>query len=164
MSFVKNVITWGLLVGAISLFGYFNSATRDESGEVVSEGSISVFSLRVGDCLVDESDETETAITSTTVTPCDTPHDYEVFHDFEIAGSEYPGEEVVSEQAVMGCFTAFQEKFAVPYEQSILDITFFSPTRESWAQRNDKLVSCLVFLVDESQMQANAKAYDLAAE
>ena len=66
---------------------------------------MSVFSLRVGDCLVDEMDEVRLPVPRL---PHVTPHDYEVFHVFEIAGLEYPGEEVVREEAVIGASLHFR--------------------------------------------------------
>jgi Septum formation len=65
---------------------------------IVTYKPAAVFSLRAGDC-VDSAPNGQ----SYTVLSCARPHDAEVFATFSLAGSSWPGEAVVQQEAGNGC-------------------------------------------------------------
>lgn len=150
---IPRVVPAVLVVASISLLGgcstisnFLGGAsepTRDEaSGEITEASSADVFALAVGDCLDDEgSDE----VTSVPVVPCGDPHDFEVYHEFSIDGTEWPGEDAIFEAADAGCYEQFEPFVGFVYEESEIDFNYYSPTQQSWEDGGDRLVSCLVY-------------------
>ena len=49
------------------------------------------------------------------------PHDYEVYHAFELNLPTYPGEEQVAALAGGGCLDEFAGFVGVPYDRSVLE-------------------------------------------
>lgn len=98
----------------------------------------SAFDLQVGDCLDDpESEE----IYEVTIVPCDLPHDYEVISEHALPDGTYPLD--IDDQAETLCLPDFESVIGISWYDSVLDLTWFSPTTGSWAQ-GDRLISCIV--------------------
>jgi hypothetical protein len=117
-------------------------AVRDETGEVVEGGQSDVFTVSVGDCLSEATADGE--VSDVPIVPCSEPHDAEIYHDFTIDGAEFPGDEEVTRLADEGCLGAFEDFVGLPYEESTLEVTYYSPTEVSWNEVDDRLVSCLI--------------------
>lgn len=136
-----------LLSGCSIIQGVFNpasDATRDETGQVV-EGNDNgdVFLMRVGDCLNDSSVGTE--VTSVPIVPCSEPHDSEIFSELRLTGSEFPGDEFITQQADEHCEAAFADFVGVDWNSSELYLSYYTPTQGSWEQMNDRLISCIIY-------------------
>lgn len=117
-------------------------AQRDEDGNVTQEKEIDIFSLKVGDCLsADALTGGETS--SAPVVPCDQPHPYEVYAEFELEDGEFPGTDAIEAPAMEFCDTEFEKFVGVGYQESALDYTWFEPTAESWSA-DDRLVQCII--------------------
>ncbi|GAA1790958.1 septum formation family protein [Agromyces lapidis] len=116
---------------------------RDETTqEIVEEGDADIFAIRVGDCLNEATAET---VSEVPVVPCDTAHDEEVFYDFTLTGTEYPGDDAVQTQADEGCYAQFGEFVGLAYEESTLEFYAYRPTEEGWTQLDDRVVSCMIY-------------------
>ncbi len=115
---------------------------RDETGEVVEGGQGDAFTLSVGDCLSEAASEGE--VTAVPIVPCSEPHDAEIYHDFQLEGTEYPGDEEITRLADEGCIGAFEDFVGLPYDASTLEVTYYTPTENSWNEVDDRLVSCLI--------------------
>jgi hypothetical protein len=76
---------------------------------------------------------------------CAGPHDFEAFAEFALTGSGYPGDDAVSEEAHATCTEKFQPFVGIAYEVSMFDVNFLAPTEESWNDRDDRTVVCLLF-------------------
>lgn len=115
--------------------------TRSEdTGEIVAGGVTDVFQLRVGDCLNDPgSDEVLEVVT----VPCADPHDYEVYHHAELEDGEYPTN--LQETADDICMAAFTQFVGIPYAESTLGFTHYTPTLMSWLHDGDRAVDCLAY-------------------
>jgi len=147
---VRSLIFWVVIIGAAMVYSFFTESRRDNSGEVVAEGTESVFDLRTGDCIKEMKDGAE--VGATTVVPCADPHDFEVFANFDLGATAFPGQEAVFELAGEGCRARFAAYFQMPYEDSALDITTLVPTEESWTRGADRSVSCLGYRMDGQPM------------
>jgi hypothetical protein len=131
-----------LLTGCSALESLFPAgAERDDTGEITDTGELDVFTIAVGDCLADAP---EGEVTSVVAIPCDEAHAYEAYHEFELAGDEYPGAEVVDEEAWTGCDAAFTEFVGLTYDESVLLVTYYTPTEESWNAQGDRIVTCVI--------------------
>lgn len=131
-----------VLTGCSALESLFPAgAERDDTGEITDTGELDVFTIAVGDCLADAP---EGEVTSVVAIPCDEPHAYEAYHDFQLEGDEFPGADVVDEQAWAGCETAFAEFVGLTYDESVLLVTYYTPTEESWNTSGDRVVTCVI--------------------
>ena len=77
-----RIFIFAFVIGAIYWFS--SDAERDETGTIVSEGTLDVFSLKANDCynhkeLVEMTDEESGEISSVEAIPCSMPHDGEIY-------------------------------------------------------------------------------------
>ncbi len=118
-------------------------AIRDEGGAVVEgNDSTDVFTVRVGDCLNDAeaAEEVETVPT----TPCEGPHDSEVYASVILTETEYPGDEDILSRADEECLAGFETFVGTAYEQSIYDFSYYFPTEGSWSG-GDREILCVIY-------------------
>jgi hypothetical protein len=132
---------WVLGIVAAVVVAINTSADRDADGDIVSGGSVSVTELKAGDCF-NGLTENGTVIRVNAV-PCAEPHDAEVFAVFELAGTEFPGDDKVFEDAEKGCNDRLPDYSNRAVEDASIELYVFHPTRQSWA-RGDHEVTCIV--------------------
>ena len=100
----------------------------------------------MGDCLgAVETGE----VNDVPTVPCSEPHQLEVFGEYTFADGDYPGDESISTTAEQECVAIFDAFVGLAYEESVLGVTYYTPTQESWETGDDRLVSCLVGDPDE---------------
>ena len=116
-------------------------ATDSSTGEEIEQTDTDVFTLAVGDCMNDTS---STEVTEVPIVDCADAHDFEVYYDFQLDGTDYPGDEAVDTDANAGCLEAFDSFVGISYDESKYDYTYFTPTEGSWTDGDDRLVSCLI--------------------
>lgn len=122
-------------------------ADRDESGAIVEEGRVDVFSIRVGDCLTGlKTTRGGQGVTEGEGIPCSEPHKYEVFYHEEHAVSGLLGAEAVADQM---CSDAFESFLGFPPNFTSLNFTWLIPTPESF-ESGDRAISCLVHRFDQA--------------
>lgn len=85
-----------------------------ETNEVTSVGSESAFSMNIGDCFNDEGESDE--VSDLPVVPCDQPHDNEVVYITNLGEGDFPGDEVLGEQATQICVDQFESIVGVAYD------------------------------------------------
>lgn len=94
----------------------------------------------------------------TNTVSCDEPHDVGVFA-LKLVGSElglnYPTS-AMEEFAFFACLENFDAYVGRVYEDSILEITFLTPTSESWAD-GDRVITCALFRLDLQKMTGSMK-------
>ncbi|AMB58065.1 septum formation family protein [Microterricola viridarii] len=113
-----------------------------ETQEVVESGQADVFTLMVGDCMNEITDEIAYEVP---VVPCGEAHDEEAYFEHTFAGDEYPGDDAISEQSFDACFEQFSTFAGIDYQDSLLDFYPITPTQESWERRGDRLVTCMIY-------------------
>lgn len=121
-------------------------ATETEEEPFQEPDDSDVFNLAVGDCITD-TDMAGTELQTVPTVPCSQPHTFEVYHDFEITTSEFPGQDsqelmdLVSE----GCLgDSFGDFVGLDYSSSSLGVMYLSPTQGSW-DSGDRLVTCMIY-------------------
>ena len=147
---------YGLLIAAVLVVGLVyvlvpTPAERDQAGNIVDEGEVDVFQIRLGDCFNDDAplaaqpgQVSETEITGIEGLPCTAPHDNEVYATFDLDLSSFPGQEQIAALAQQECLERFAAFVGREYEASVLDILSIYPTSDSFARRNDEEVICSV--------------------
>jgi hypothetical protein len=128
-------------VAALALFGCSSTPERDEeTGELVETGDVDVVDLEVGDCLGEATGEGE--IESLEAGPCSEPHAKEIFAALTVPDGDYPGQDALDAEAE-GCLEDFAEFVGMPYDESVLEINYMTPTEESWST-GDRELLCTV--------------------
>ncbi len=150
------------VVGGAYLFNSAMQADRDESGAIVTEGSLDAFHMRVGDCFDDGSAfaDDNPEIGSVPGVPCSKPHDNEVYAVFDVSAATFPGDQMPA-MAQDACMERFEAFVGRDYESSSLDIASLYPSHDSWHQQNDREVVCAVYDVSAAKLTGSAKGLRL---
>ena len=157
---MKNWAIYIVVIGAYFLYSFMTSADRDESGAIVSAGSIDAFSLRVGDCFDDTSGFSDEVDTLPGV-PCADPHDNEVYAVINVDLPEYPGDDAMGDIAHEKCLAQFPKFVGRDYESSALDFYPMYPSSESWSRRNDREVVCAVYDMELDKLTGSVQGKGL---
>jgi Septum formation len=99
---VSWLVTAGVVVVVLALAAAAGALAVTTHGfrpkTVVTYRPAAVFGLRAGDCL----NSAQNGLSVTRLS-CTTPHEAEVFATFRLAGSDWPGEATIQQQADNGC-------------------------------------------------------------
>lgn len=141
---VTTIAAAGLLLSGCSLLNQVTNTTpRDASGSATAaNNNADVFSIKVGDCLNDAT--ASGTVTTAPIVPCSQPHDSEAFTSITMKDGDFPGTDAVKAQADQGCAGAFPGFVGIPYNDSKLDISYYFPTSDSWAN-GDREILCTVY-------------------
>jgi hypothetical protein len=142
---IAVLVVTAALLGACS----DDDAARGDDNRLTSAGSLSVFDLEVGDCVL-LSDEPADEVDKITATPCSEPHELEVYaiEPYE-DGDTYPGPDVLTTFAETTCATEFADYVGVDYLDSELYFTYLLPTLRSWDEGDDRNVVCFATTTGE---------------
>jgi hypothetical protein len=99
-----------------------------------------VFTLEVGDCLVDDTAEGE--VREVPVVPCDQPHTSEIYYSHTLSGDTLPSQSEMEDIVDAECVSRFEGFVGIPYPDSALLVTWLEPTPGSWAA-GDRELLCL---------------------
>lgn len=139
------------------------SAERAESGDIVHEGEVDVFSMQVGDCFDDQkamlSDDSE--IDSVPGVPCNEAHDNEAFYKFDSVLTEWPGDEALEDIGKQECLKHFEGYVGKSYDDSSLDIFSIKPTEYGWRKLDDREVVCVAYDMEFSKLTRSVKNSEL---
>ncbi len=145
---------------AQNLGGHLLERLNQLKGAIDSAERIDVFDIRLGDCFNDESSAGTDGVSEVyglDVVPCADPHDNEVFAVFDLELAAFPEGDVMDDIAGEECLQRFEPYVGRDYETSSLAITALYPTRQSWNERRDREVACILFDMDLSKMQGRMK-------
>jgi hypothetical protein len=76
--------------------------------------------------------------------PCSKPHDSEAYKSVQMTDGAFPGADAVTAQANEACADAFPTFIGIAYDDSDLKISYYFPTKDSWAN-GDREILCTVF-------------------
>jgi hypothetical protein len=133
-----------LALSGCTMFGQLlNQTPRDASGTpTAANTNADVFSIKVGDCL-DDGSSTGT-VTTAPIVPCSQPHDSEAYRSVKMTDGAFPGANAVTAQANGSCADAFPDFIGIAYDDSDLSISYYYPTKDSWAN-GDREIMCTVY-------------------
>ena len=148
-----------VFVVAYVVYDFTDDAGRDESGNIISEGEIDAFAMRVGDCFDDSPEiiDSSAEVQDVPGLPCSEPHDNEVYAVFDVSFDAFPGDESMFDLSTDACLKRFKGFVGKSYEESSLDLFAIYPTYDSWSQLNDREVICAVYRVDYKKLTGSAK-------
>jgi hypothetical protein len=128
-----------LIAGAVISVG---AASRSPStGKITQQGSLSVFSLRPGDCFANPANASQFA--SVTAIPCAQKHNAQVYATFGLPGIlSYPGQAKADSLAQAGCKSRVGSIDRTKTTGS-LSVRFIVPDQTAWTD-GQRIISCLV--------------------
>jgi hypothetical protein len=123
----------------------------------VTMNNQSAFDLEVGQCFDLPSQTTD--IDTVTKHECAEPHDAEVFFVGDHAEQDaYPGETAFDTYVEANCPPAFQAYVGEAFEDAEeYNYGWFYPTPESWAEADDREVTCYIVNSDESKLSQSVR-------
>jgi hypothetical protein len=161
-----------IILGAVTIFGYFQVAdsekdesVRDESGEVVEAGDVGVFVLKVGDCLQLPSELKSQLLGDTgeisnyasfSAVPCTELHDAELYSIKTTNKNEFPGEEALFDEFTASCIDELPTYSGIELELSPYAVFPMVPTGDSWLQ-GDREIQCFAILANGEQLGASIR-------
>lgn len=126
---------------ALLLAGCATGVPRDGSGQMTGAATTDAFSIKVGDCVGKvEGDSTS----ELPLLPCAQAHYWEAFAASNLVGDDFPGNAEIKDQAGKACTAAFRSYVGVASDDSKYEVTYLSPTKETWTRAGDREVVCLV--------------------
>ena len=153
---MKSWIVYIAIAAGFYIFSQSFSADRNADGVIVSEGSLDVFNMHVGDCFNDATSSGDgiQEYSSVAGVPCGNPHDNEVYAVFDVSNASFPGDDSMYEQAFQSCLKRFDGFVGKDYESSSLDIMPLYPTHASWSQ-GDREVICAVYDMNLAKLEGS---------
>jgi hypothetical protein len=148
LAILGAVLAASVVMGLLSALGSGSGgslASGPPGGGTLAPGAtmIGAYDLKVGDCVMEPHSEFNTIEWR----PCSMPHEAEVFFTGDIAepaDGAFPGDNAFDAFTEDQCLPAFEEYTGSIYStQSALDVSWFSPTEESWAN-GDRGIVCLI--------------------
>ena len=116
---------------------------------------VSVPGLRVGDCIGEFDYETGLVV----LLPCDAPHIEEVYHEYRILESAFPGDDRVLRIAEDECRSAFEPYLGESWEESDYSYSYWAPVEDTWIW-GDRVILCTLY---QPGVELGSPAGDLAA-
>ena len=122
-------------------------------GDTEKAGASTLFHLRVGECF-DSSAGTAgrtVEVKDVTPVPCGDAHDGEVFAVVAhpaAADAGYPGNDAVADFAAAECLEQFPAYTGAGYDDSDLQVASVRPDHESWVDKDDREVACVLYKKD----------------
>ena len=113
-------------------------------------GASTLFHLQTGDCFHSSAGTTgrTVEIKDVTAVPCSEVHDGEVFavatHP-ALKDAAYPGDEAVADFASAECLTRFPAYTGASYDDSDLQVATVRPDHDSWVDKGDREVACVLY-------------------
>ncbi|MDH4148005.1 MAG: septum formation family protein [Acidimicrobiia bacterium] len=145
---------FGLLAGCT---GGDDGPERDGAGGVTAAGVASVFELQAGDCIEPPAPTEDKEVLELTAIPCDTAHTHEVYAVIPYEADDvYPGTQELTTFADGRCLAEFEDYVGVPYDDSTLRFSYLLPSLNSWNDRDDRAVICVIVATD-SQISRSAR-------
>jgi hypothetical protein len=139
----------GLVIGVLGLLGSIpvvvlairSTPTRDASGQISREGSLTIDDLRAGDCLASPISEGQTKRVD--VVPCSASHRAQIYSVFSLPAGPYPGDTGVTDQSQEGCGTRLTDEERERIGADELSMSFLYPQSANWSL-GDRSVLCLL--------------------
>lgn len=114
---------------------------RDSAGQVTAAATTDAFSIKVGDCVGkvagDSTDELP-------LVPCAEEHFWEAYAASDLTGTDFPGNAEIKDLAGKACSAAFTGFMGIDSEESRYEVTYLTPTKQTWTSAGDREVVCLV--------------------
>jgi hypothetical protein len=150
----------GGLLGAVAVMGLLVAGCGDGADKA---GASTLFELRTGDCFTSEAGTSGRTVEVDDVAnlPCADAHDGEVFAVATHPASKedpYPGDDAVADFAAAECLERFAAYTGSKYDDSDLEVASVRPDEDSWTDKDDRAVACVLYKKGEKLIGSRRKA------
>jgi hypothetical protein len=130
---------------------------------VEKAGASAIFHLRTGECFHSSAGTAGRTVQVKDVTslPCADAHDGEVFAVVAHPAARdvaYPGDESVADFAAAECLQRFPAYTGGSYDDSDLEVASVRPDHDSWVDKDDREVACVLYKKDATLTGSRHKA------
>jgi hypothetical protein len=137
----------GVLLAGIAVLALVASGCDSSTDEA---GASTLFRLQTGDCFRSSAGTSARTveIKDVTTVPCADAHDGEVFAVVAHPAAKdaaYPGDDAVADFASGECLTRFTGYTGAAYDDSDLQVATVRPDRDSWVDKDDRDVACVLY-------------------
>ena len=120
------------------------SGAGGATGPGSGPGTTNVFALHTGECFQNPpTNQTILGITYVTVTPCTKAHNAQVFVEFNVTGTAYPGNAALKREADLGCHQRVARNLAKSKLTSTMTLRYLYPLPSAWAGGH-RGITCLI--------------------
>lgn len=150
-----------MVMAGMAVLGLLLAAGCDDDTE--QAGASTLFHLKTGECF-DSSAGTEgrtVEVKDVTSVPCPDAHDGEVFAVVAHPAADdadYPGDDAVADFAAGECLQHFAPYTGAGYDDSDLEVASVRPDRDSWRDKDDREVACVLYKKDATLTGSRRKA------
>jgi hypothetical protein len=121
-----------------------------DGGKVDKAAASTLFHLRTGDCFHSSAGTAgrTVEVKDVTTVPCAAEHDGEVFAVVThpaAADAPYPGDDAMADFAAGECLARFSDYTGTGYDDSDLAVASVRPDHDSWADKDDRAVACVLY-------------------
>jgi Domain of unknown function (DUF4190)/Septum formation len=140
---------WVVGIVALLVVNSLTAAQRSATtGQITTNGHLSVFSLHTGDCFQNPSgNKPEQGLKQVTALPCTSLHDAQVVAQLPVPGSAYPGQAAFAAQAQPGCLARIKAVVDLSKLTASMKLLWIFPEAQAWTD-GQRTIACLV--VDSS--------------
>ena len=148
------------LLAVFAVLGLLGAACDDSTGKA---GASELFSLETGECF-DSAAATEgrtVELDEVRSVPCTGAHDGEVFGVATHPAAKdaaYPGDDAMADFAAAECLQQFPAYTGTAYDSSDLQVASVRPDADSWADKDDRAVACVLYRQGEALTGSRRKA------
>jgi hypothetical protein len=138
-----------------------DSSTRDDTGEIVESGTVGIFVVKLGDCVLIPSSwrnapDEGVEVSQVQGVPCTELHDGEVVGEIIFDDEGFPGQEVLFARMDEFCIPAYENYTGASFSESPHDYLPLVPTSDSWTQ-GDRIGQCFAVNIDGEQLGASIR-------
>jgi len=151
----------GMVLAGIAVVGLLVAGC--DGGKVDTAGASSVFHLQTGECFHSSAGTAgrTVEVKDMSSVPCADTHDGEVFAVVThpaAKGLAYPGDEAVADFAAAECLQRFPAYTGGSYDDSDLEVASVRPGHDSWVDKSDREVACVLYKKDATLTGSRRKA------
>ncbi len=137
-------VVWLAGIAVLALMASGCDSGTDEAG------ASTLFRLQTGDCFRSSAGTASRTveIKDVTTVPCADTHDAEVFAVVTHPAPKdapYPGDDAVADFASGECLTLFPAYTGATYDDSDLQVATVRPDNDSWVDKDDRDVACVLY-------------------
>jgi hypothetical protein len=150
----------GILLAGIVMAGLLAGGCR---GTTEKAGASALFHLQTGECFHSSAGTAGKTVRLKDVTqvPCAEAHEGEVFGVLTHPAAKdapYPGDEAVADVAGSECLSRFPAYTGAGYDDSDLEVATVRPDHDSWVDKDDREIACVLYKKDATLTGSRRKA------
>jgi hypothetical protein len=92
---------------------------------------------------------------------CSKPHTHQIFFTYQDTDDVFPGMTALEATAQQQCLTAFQPFVGISFVDSTLFVTWIVPSLDSWNDKKDRAILCVLGLKNGGTLTGSAQGTKL---